>query len=536
MDQTIPPDETTTRIDAGMRALCGIAAYYRIGADPTGLARELALNGREADEDDLVRGAKLLGLKARSVSGVDAVRLARLPIPAIVRARSGAILALGRDRSGQLLLIDPISQAVQAGTAAEIAVEISGRAVLVARKVGGAGIDPRTFSFRWFLPTVWRYRKPLRHVLAASLFLQIFALTTPLIFQVVVDKVLTHRSYETLYVLIGGLVVLGLFDVVLQYLRMYALSHTTNRIDVELGQRLFAHLLHLPMSYFETRAAGQTVARVRELETIRSFLTGQGLFSAIDLLFAFVFVAVLFAYSWRLTLIVLCSLPALHPDRLRHSPAVARSHQGEVQSGRSDAAVSRRNHRRSRHDQVGRGRAAHARAMGGEAGGLCKDELRRDHARLGRPALDPVCQQAHHRRRPAVRRRGGDRRRTDGWRADRLQHDRRAGGAADPAALPALAGFPAGPDLDRSSRRHSEPADRAGAADAPCAPDASRRDRTTVRQLPLLAGRPRGSQERIASHPAGRDHRHRRPVRLRQVDADQAGAAALHAERGAGLS
>ena len=92
-------------------------------------------------------------------------------------------------------------------------------------------------------------------MLAASLFVQIFALTTPLIFQVVVDKVLTHRSYETLYVLIGGLVVLGLFDVVLQYLRMYALSHTTNRMDVELGQRLFAHLLHLPMSYFETRAA-----------------------------------------------------------------------------------------------------------------------------------------------------------------------------------------------------------------------------------------------------------------------------------------
>ncbi|HKN31302.1 MAG TPA: type I secretion system permease/ATPase [Roseiarcus sp.] len=292
-----------------MRALCGIAAYYRIGADPTQLSRELALLGREADEDDLVRGAQMLGLKARCVSGIDAARLARLPIPAIVRARNGALFALGKDRSGQFVLVDPISQAAQTGSAEEIAAEIGGRAVLIACRVGGAGIDPRTFSFRWFLPTIWRYRKPLWHVLAASLFVQIFALTTPLIFQVVVDKVLTHRSYETLYVLIGGLVVIGLFDVVLQYLRMYALSHTTNRIDVELGQRLFAHLLHLPMSYFETRAAGQTVARVRELETIRTFLTGQGLFSAIDLLFAFVFVAVLFAYSTRLTLIVLCSVP-----------------------------------------------------------------------------------------------------------------------------------------------------------------------------------------------------------------------------------
>jgi len=159
------------------------------------------------------------------------------------------------------------------------------------------------------LPTLWRYRKPLGHVLAASLFVQIFALTTPLIFQVIVDKVLTHRGYETLFVMIAGLVVVGLFDAALQYLRAYALSHTTNRIDVELGQRLFGHLLRLPMSYFETRSAGQTVARVRELETIRSFLTGQGLFSAIDLVFTFVFIAVMFAYSVPLTLITLIALP-----------------------------------------------------------------------------------------------------------------------------------------------------------------------------------------------------------------------------------
>ena len=122
--------------------------------------------------------------------------------------------------------------------------------LLIARRVGGAGISPKLFGLRWFLPTLWRYRKPLGHVLAASLFVQIFALTTPLIFQVIVDKVLTHRGYETLFVMIAGLVVVSLFDAVLQYLRAYALSHTTNRIDVELGQRLFAHLLRLPMSLF----------------------------------------------------------------------------------------------------------------------------------------------------------------------------------------------------------------------------------------------------------------------------------------------
>ena len=238
-----------------MRALCGIAAYYRIGADPVQLARELALGARQADEGDLIRAAGLVGLKARLVAKVTAERLATLPTPAIVRMTSGAFMVFGgRNPSGLYRLVDPISHAVQEAPLEDLARDIGGQALLVARRIGGAGVDPRQFGMRWFLPTIWRYRRPLGHVLAASLFVQIFALTTPLFFQVVVDKVLTHRGYETLFVLVGGLVAIGLFDVALQYLRTYALSHTTNRIDVELGQRLFAHLLRLPISYFETRS------------------------------------------------------------------------------------------------------------------------------------------------------------------------------------------------------------------------------------------------------------------------------------------
>ena len=310
MMETAPPVSEATPLDAGLRALCGIAAYYRIGADPVQLARELALGDREADESDLIRAARMVGLKARLVSKVTAERLATLPAPAIVRMTSGALMVFGgRNPSGLCRLVDPISHAAHEAPIEDVARDIGGQALLIARRIGGAGVDPRLFGMRWFLPTIWRYRRPLGHVLAASLFVQIFALTTPLFFQVVVDKVLTHRGYETLFVLVGGLVIVGLFDVALQYLRTYALSHTTNRIDVELGQRLFAHLLRLPVAYFETRSTGQTVARVRELETIRSFLTGQALFSAIDLVFAFVFIAVLFAYSWPLTLIVLAGIP-----------------------------------------------------------------------------------------------------------------------------------------------------------------------------------------------------------------------------------
>ena len=139
--------------------------------------------------------------------------------------------------------------------------------------------------------------------------MQLFALITPIFFQLVIDKVLVHKGVSTLVVLVVELATLGVFESLLQFLRTYTLSHTTNRIDVELGRRLFHHLFRLPLSYFETRAAGQTVARMRELETIRSFLTGQALTSLLDLLFTLIFFVVMFIYSPTLTLVVLGSIP-----------------------------------------------------------------------------------------------------------------------------------------------------------------------------------------------------------------------------------
>ena len=114
-------------------------------------------------------------------------------------------------------------------------------------------------------------------MLVASFFLQTLALVSPLFFQVVIDKVLVHRALSTLDVLVIGLVAISVFETVLGILRTYLFSHTTNRIDVELGARLFRHLLALPMAYFQARRVGNSVARVRELENIRNFLTGSAL-------------------------------------------------------------------------------------------------------------------------------------------------------------------------------------------------------------------------------------------------------------------
>ncbi|WP_051440874.1 ATP-binding cassette, subfamily B, bacterial HlyB/CyaB (plasmid) [Ensifer sp. WSM1721] len=301
--------ELEQQTDNGLRALCLVAGYYRIAAQAEVIAKQLAFS-EPALTDDLVRAAKLIGLKARHVAAVSLARLSGLPTPAIAcLADGGFAIFAGATSSGQLRLVNPATMETREIDASELLRLTGGNFILMQRKFLGAGASAATFGFRWFLPSIWRYRRSLGHVLLASLFLQLFALVTPMFFQVVVDKVLAHRSYSTLTVLVVGLVTIGLFDVVLQYLRTYALTHTTSRIDVELGRRLFRHLLNLPLSYFETRAAGQTVARMRELETIREFLTGQGLFSGLDFIFTFVFIAVLFAYSTTLAWVVVASIP-----------------------------------------------------------------------------------------------------------------------------------------------------------------------------------------------------------------------------------
>ena len=169
-----------------------------------------ALGERDADKLDLIRSAKRIGLKARLVTGVDEGRMEKLPSPAIVRLSGGRYVYGGRGPSGLCRLVDPITHAATDLSLEDLTREAGGRALLITRRLGGAGVSPKLFGLRWFLPTLWRYRKPLGHVLAASLFIQIFALTTPLVFQVIVDKVLTHRGYETLFVMIAGLVVVGL--------------------------------------------------------------------------------------------------------------------------------------------------------------------------------------------------------------------------------------------------------------------------------------------------------------------------------------
>jgi subfamily B ATP-binding cassette protein HlyB/CyaB len=279
--------------------------FHQIAVDPAQIAHQLA--GSALGIQEMLRCAKQLKLKARAVSESWS-GLARLSLPAIIERRDGSFAILGKIGTEDALIHDPAVNRPQVVKRAEFEQGWTGRIVLMTRRASLSDLA-RKFDVTWFLQAMHKYRRLLGEVLVASFFLQLFALVTPLFFQVVTDKVLAHRGYTTLDVLVFGLIVVSIFETVLGALRTYVFSHTTNRIDVELGARLFRHLIALPIAYFEARRAGDSVARVRELENIRNFLTSSALTLVIDLGFTFVFLAVMFYYSPFLTWIVVGSFP-----------------------------------------------------------------------------------------------------------------------------------------------------------------------------------------------------------------------------------
>jgi subfamily B ATP-binding cassette protein HlyB/CyaB len=163
----------------------------------------------------------------------------------------------------------------------------------------------KPFGFSWFVPELLRHKRIWRDVLLASLAIQLVGLATPLFTQVIIDKVIAHHSESTLIVLGVALVVFMIFTSGMSWLRQYLVLHTGSRIDAVLGDKVLRHLLHLPLPYFEARPTGTLVARLHGVEQLREFISGAAVTLVLDLPFLFIFLAVMFAYSWQLTLIVL---------------------------------------------------------------------------------------------------------------------------------------------------------------------------------------------------------------------------------------
>ena len=298
-------DPNLRSIDPGLTALVMLLRFHGVGADPEQLRHRLGKD--TVGVADMVRCAKDMGLKVKSYR-TTWERLATTPLPGIAALNDGKFLFIGKVGDDKAIVQSPLSPRPVVMTRAELERIWDGQIVLMTRRAGLIELS-RRFDISWFLGAIHKYRRHLTEVLVASFFLQLFSLVSPLFFQVVIDKVLVSRTLSTLDVIMIGLVSIAVFETILSILRTYLFAHTTNRIDVELGARLFRHLMALPIGYFQSRRVGDLVARVRELENIRNFLTGSALTLVIDLFFTFVFLGVMFIYSPLLTWIVIGAFP-----------------------------------------------------------------------------------------------------------------------------------------------------------------------------------------------------------------------------------
>ena len=327
-----PPSGAESAVDTGLQCLLLISSLHGIAADPAQLCH---IHGTEKfDVQKILLAARHLGLKAKCVRQ-NVARLAQAPLPAIAVGRDGGFFLLvqtdlTQDRSR--ILIQSPGEAPRVISLETLQSHWTGELIFFASRASIAG-DLARFDFSWFIPALVKYRKTLGEILLISLVLQIIGLVTPLFFQVVMDKVLVNNAMKTLNVIALGLICATLFEAALSGVRSAALASTSSKIDVELGARLFWHVLRLPISYFHARRVGDSVARIRELENIRSFLTGGALTLVLDLLFSFVFIGVMLWYSPKLTLVVVLSIPCYVALSLIFMPMLRRRLNTKFQYG-----------------------------------------------------------------------------------------------------------------------------------------------------------------------------------------------------------
>ncbi|ADG11520.1 type I secretion system permease/ATPase [Caulobacter segnis] len=298
-----PSDPTA---ESGPIALASLLAMHRIATDAAQLRHAIG-HHQPLSPIDLVRLArKHEGVRARHRTARWA-DLTKLPLPALARGVDGWFI-LGRVAGEDALVQYPGAEIAKIARPT-LEADWTGDLVLITTRedVGGS---TRAFDLSWFVPQIAKYRRLIGEVLLITLAINLLGLAAPLFFQNIVDKVLVHNTLSTLTVLAIGFVAVSLWETAFGWLRTRLYSETSQKIDVELGSKLFWHMLRLPLGYFEARRVGDTAMRVRQLESIREFLTNASLTVLVDPLFTIVFLVAMWVYSPSLFLISVLALPA----------------------------------------------------------------------------------------------------------------------------------------------------------------------------------------------------------------------------------
>jgi subfamily B ATP-binding cassette protein HlyB/CyaB len=291
-------------MQSALTALEVVGSLSQVAIDSRNIIKEYALGEQEPSIEELTRIARREGFRA-SVKKLSLEKLLKnYPLPMIVQKKDGtyfSILQSNRDKK-ELLIFDTTQKAPYMLSFEDYEEIISGKSIVLKHKIFSKKIR---FGFGWFYKQMLNYKKIVGEILLASFVSQLFGLVTPLFTQVILDKVLVHRSMSTLDVLAVAYFGVTIFDFIIKITRNYIFVHTTSKIDAKLGANLFYHLLALPMAYFERRKVGNIIARVRELDHIRDFIANKSVSVLLDVLFSGVFLAVMFLYSVKLTLLVM---------------------------------------------------------------------------------------------------------------------------------------------------------------------------------------------------------------------------------------
>jgi ATP-binding cassette subfamily B protein len=269
------------------------------------ILRDVLRRGQTPDLQLCGQIASMLGLHVSGAS-IPAAMGTRLQVPALICWKQGFALLRSSNSAG-ISLASPRDGFVELTPSQIAECYPEGLTLLMVERT--IQTPEKRFGPSWFLPALQRYRNILIQVLLASFVVQLFGLAGPLLIQVILDKVISQRSLDTLQVLGIALVVVTLLEGVLGSLRTFLFTETSNRIDLRLGSEVIDHLLRLPLDYFDKRPVGELGTRIAELEKIRSFLTGQALSTVLDALLSTVYIVVMVFYSWLLTLIALVVLP-----------------------------------------------------------------------------------------------------------------------------------------------------------------------------------------------------------------------------------
>jgi len=296
-----------------VQCLTAIAQHHGLQINPERLIHEYALTEEEPALPLVLRMATEMGLKARGEKLLWSSFFVQEGVfPILARRTNGtAVIVVGvrpgeDGAEGSVAVLDPsVDMTAVAWVDREKFCSLWDGEVVFLKRSHSVTDPNQPFSLRWFIPEILKQKKAFRDIIIAAMAMNMLALAPPMFFQLVIDKVLVHQSVSTLWVLAVGIVLALAFDSVFSYLRQLLLLVATNKIDMQLTRRVFGHLLSLSIDYFETTSAGVITRHMQQLEGIRNFLTGRLFFTALDTIALLVFFPILFAYSFKLTLIVL---------------------------------------------------------------------------------------------------------------------------------------------------------------------------------------------------------------------------------------